>query len=57
MNIEYYFFWLFKEEDPFEKLVNCGKKFDDHMEIPRDVGSMLNEFLLRTLVAQFKDDE
>ena len=56
MNWEYYFIW-FKEEDPFEKLVNGQKKFDSHMEIPRNVGLVLNEFLLRTLVAQFKDDE
>ena len=53
---EFYFVW-FGEEDPFEKLVNGWKKFDGHMEVPQDVGLVLNEFLLRTLVAQFKDDD
>lgn len=53
---EFYFIW-FREEDPFEKLMNGQKKFDGHMEVPRDVELVLNEFLLRTLVAQFKDDD
>ena len=53
---EFYFVWL-REEDLFEKLVNGQKKFDGYMEVPRDVGLVLNEFLLRTLVAQFKDDD
>lgn len=53
---EYYFTW-WKENDPFEKLVNGRKKFDDWMVIPRNMALKLNEAVLRTLVAQFKDDE
>ena len=55
-NSYYEYLWIFKYDEFFEFTRN-EKKFDDWIATPRNMASKLTEILLRTLVAQFKNDK